>query len=338
MRHEGVVVTIGLPLPNILEYETDVSWRTRHSINEMTKYSNKLGITVHEQAVRSVSVPHNHNELGNKFTGEWLLICGSDHAFPENALEILLDATKEEPFPKIIGGITPFRSKPYRYVANMYDRHKESVIPIVPYLDFHPAQTLSGEIKEVDAIGSGFCLYHRSVFDSMPYPWFRYAPKKINDGFLQETIREFNGKSFPEFLEGLVHGDTFLSDSDREELTKKAKALRTVLGQSRCPLPYGPDYTMCLDAQAYGFKSYVHFGCVVLHLAYEPIHPGHYVQYARDPMNWWHEAMARIETVDDVQEIKEYARTIGLEKMLKMTPDELEADGVEKANVQGESQ
>lgn len=335
---EPVTVTIGLPLPNVDEHQVDVSWKTRDSINKMTRYSASKGITIVENAVRSVSVPHNHNHLANNFTGDWLLVIGSDHTFSENALELLLNAANEEPYPKIIAGITPFRGAPYRYVVNKFDKYRESVQPIVPYIDFHPAMTLStsdsplGEIMEVDAIGSGFCLYHRSVFDTLSYPWFRYAPRKASDRDMTRILREFSDhRTLPELLEGLANGHRFIRDEEKELLKKKADDLRWLLGKMRCPIPFGPDYTICLDAQSYDIKSYVHFGCTVWHLTYAEISVAHYVNYAREPHNWWNEVInGRVETVDDVQEIRQWAQKAGLKKMLNMNPDELEKDYAEK--------
>ena len=129
MSDMNKTVTIGLPLPNLLSVTVDVSWPTRQAIDRLIKYSSERGITVWEECARSVNVAHNHNDLGNKFRGDWLLVCGSDHSFSPDALELLLKATEEYPYPRIIGGISPFRSAPYRYVVNKFDKYGEGLSP-----------------------------------------------------------------------------------------------------------------------------------------------------------------------------------------------------------------
>ena len=185
-------VTIGLPLPQLSEYATDVSWECRKSLDEMKKFSATQGITTWEKSERSVNVAMNHVACANNMKGEWLLIVGSDHTFAPQALLLLLEAAyglegsegykeediPEEPVRKIIGAITPFRSHPYRWVAVKFDKYKNRLFPIVPYVDFHPGEAMGGSVIEVDAVGSGVCLYHRSVFETVPFPWFYFATRK----------------------------------------------------------------------------------------------------------------------------------------------------------------
>lgn len=184
-------VTIGLPLPDVGEYSCDVSWPTRQALNDLEAFSARHGITTIEAPHKSVNVTKNHIECANSMRGEWLLICGSDHSFAPDSLLNLLNAAygleynaayKEEDIPKepqrmIIGAITPFRMPPFRWVAMNWDRYKQNLYPIVPGVDFLPIQTLGGHVIPVDAVGSGFCLYHRSVFETVPYPWFYNATR-----------------------------------------------------------------------------------------------------------------------------------------------------------------
>ena len=179
------------------------------------------------------------------------------------------------------------------------------------------------------AIGSGFTLYHRSVFDTVPYPWFQFAPRGVPKPELESVLRDFSGdRTFPDFLESLADGDRFISPEEKETIRNKAMTLRRALGQSRSPLPFGPDYLLCVNAQHYGIKTYVHFGVPVMHYNFEPINHGLYIHYNRDPHNWWSEAMnGRADTVQAIQELKKQAE--GLEFIRKMDVDQLEADYAE---------
>lgn len=319
-----IEVTIGLPLPSLLEYITDVSWQTREAIGAMAKYCEQRGIQLYEKVARGINVASNHNKCANEMRGEWLLICGSDHTFAPEALSILLEAAAKPPYPKIIGGVIPYRSKPYQYVACRFsDDKKDQPYPLVPYIDFHPGETFAGGIREVDVIGSGFCLYNRSVFDTVPYPWFLYAQP---GPFLPETedlLLKYNGMTFAEFLESLASGDRFLSDEDKVVLRQKADKIRRYLARARFQVAYGPDYYFCRKAAAYGFKTYVHFGCTVMHFDFVPITPWDYItQINADDRLWWNHAMkAQCMTVENVQKVR--AQVEGADRLRRMEPEAL---------------
>lgn len=319
-----ITVTLGLPLPNLLEYITDVSLNTRQAISDMATYSQKHGIQIFEKIVRGINVADNHNKIANDMRGEWLLICGSDHTFAPDALVKLLAVANEPPYPKIIGGTMPHRNKPYAYVACNYSEDRDRPFPLVPYIDFHPGETFSESIRKVDVIGSGFTLYHRSVFDTIPFPWFCYAPPGPFVPEMEETLRDFDGKeTLSDLLERVSHGETFLNDEQKELLRKKAGQLRKTLAKSRRPVPFGPDYYFCAKAAAYGIDSYIHFGVTVMHFDFIAITPWDFItQINHDDKLWWQQVMkAYSPTVQNVQKIRELVK--GADRLRKMGTDEL---------------
>jgi hypothetical protein len=242
--------------------------------------------------------------------GDWLLVCGSDHTFAPNALELLWDAAQKEPFPKIIGAVIPHRHAPYAYVATNLDKNGERPSGIVPFLDFHPAQTMEnvGHTIEVGTIGSGFCLYHRSVFDALPYPWFLFAKRGLPLTEAEKVLRDFSEtRSFPKLLEDIAAGNTFLSEKERELLKAKPAALRRALAKVRSPFAFGPDYHINVVAKEYGFKTYAHLGCTVFHIAFVPIHLGYYIEHLRErDGNYWSAAMRGLPpTIENIQLTKE---------------------------------
>lgn len=290
---QGIRVTVGLPLPRSSKNILDVSPPTRFSLDQMYEFSRSLGIEIAELKAHGLNVAHNHNKLANQMWGEWLLICGDDHDFRPDALVMLLDAALQEPFPKIVAGTLPRRDEPFNYVIMMVDKNRMMPSPILPTLDYHVGQQLAGQIMKVDCVGSGFTLYHRSVFDTLPYPWFLYTTRTSPPGMAERTLYDWDGEvSFSTYLEKVASGEV---EIDPILLTQKAEQIRSMLGQSRASMDWGPDYYLCMDAWEYGIDCYVHFGVPVRHYDQFAVHPGKFLSYIREDMgNWWHEAMRRL--------------------------------------------
>lgn len=295
---QGVRVTIGLPLPNNKEYSVDVSVPTRTALNQMYEFSKSLGMELRELPVHGLNVAENHNKMANQMWGEWLLIVGSDHDFGYNALAMLLDACMKPPYPRIIAGIMPRRMPPYNYVLMTIGEYRQMPAPIVPMLDYHPGQQMAGQVIDAGqdghpiVVGSGFTLYHRSVFDTCKYPWFMYSCRESPEPMIEEALYHWDENiSFSTYLEKLARGET---DIDAGKLNEKATELRRLLGQSRACVGWGPDYGMCMKALDYGIKSYAHFGVPVRHYDMFAIHPGMFLRHIRESMgNWWTEAIRR---------------------------------------------
>lgn len=324
------VITVGLPLPEVLEYSADVSMSTRQCLENAYNYMRSRGFHIHELSEKGINVADNHNRLAQRMIGDWLLICGSDHTFAPNAMELLWKAAQEEPQPKIIGAIIPHRHEPYAYVCmSEFDEETERVSSLKPFTDFHPGHTMAGvgAVRSVGTIGSGFCLYHRSVFDTVPYPWFLFAKRQIPLPEAEKILRDFNGnRNFPEFLEQLANGDRFIDDHEKGLLKEKATQLRRALARVRAPFAYGPDYHINMAAKDYGIKTYVHLGVTVFHLAFVPIHLGHYVAYLQgDQSNWWSSLMgSKPATTQNIQEVRKLVEQYDYQR--HMDAPELMAD------------
>jgi hypothetical protein len=278
-KDHNKVITLGLPLPSFIEHVTDVSEPTRMAIERACDYIQKYtDIEVFEVKKRGINVSANHNDIVNSMKGDWLLICGSDHIFAAHAIHTLWQAAQTEPFPKIISAVMPYRHPPHAPVCAHLNSVGELLYAYAPYKHYHPGMTMSGEIMKVDATGSGFTLYHRSVFDAVQMPWFDYAPLRFNDKNFYETLEDL-----PELLE-----DDMI---DPDTAKQKADGIRRILGQSRRCIPFGPDFGFCMKAKDCGFQTYVHWGCEIQHSTFVPIHNGHFIAAMADPRSWFQYAI-----------------------------------------------
>lgn len=305
------IVTVGLPLPNLLEYTADVSNETRQCLNAMKHFSKKHGIETHEIKARSLNVAANHATLVEKMIGDWILIVGSDHSFAPESLVNLLDATTAPPYPKILGTICNYRAAPYRWTNGVFDDSKERLFPLVPYYNVDPAVMSSGEVQQVDVVGSGVTLYHRSVFDTVPHPHFTYEPRRPSMMEIEEVLRDWDETfRFDEWLEELSKDGglymNHLEPGDCVRLSEKAKGLRRLLAKFRRPASIGMDFQICLKAADYGIKSYIHWGVQTHHLTLEHTTPLRYVHWVEsDRKNWKSEVMAGLDvTAESIAEIR----------------------------------
>lgn len=287
------VITLGIPLPNFIEHITDVSEPTRMAIDRACNYCQQCtDLEIFEVKKRGINVSQNHNDIANSLKGDWLLICGSDHIFAAHAIHTLWQATQVEPFPKIISAVMPYRNPPHAPVCAHLNGVGEVLYPLAPYKHYHPGMTMSGEVMSVDATGSGFTLYHRSVFDAVPYPWFDYSTLRFNDKKFYETLEGFDSeRSFADFIEDVATGKVFVTEEQRVQLKEKARGIRRILGLSRRHIPFGPDFGFCMKARDYGFKTYIHWGCDIQHSTFVPIHNGHFIANMSDPRAWFNYAI-----------------------------------------------
>lgn len=174
------IVSVGIPVPRFAGYNVDASDQTLQSLMDMYDYSNGQGIKVliiPRIIGRGLNVASNHMKLANTMRGDWLLIIGSDHTFEKDALWKLIEAATDddgECILPIIGGITSSRVAPFRLIGYRRDKHGKNYLPIRFGVDFTEEDILAGTVLSGTHIGtgSGFTLYHRSVFDEVQFPWF----------------------------------------------------------------------------------------------------------------------------------------------------------------------
>jgi hypothetical protein len=125
---------------------------------------------------------------------EWILWLDSDMHFPDNTLERLMSHDK-----KIVAATYSTRYKPQRSVAftnqnNYNDRLLEKT-----------------GLHEVWAVGMGCMLTHRSVFETLPRPWFNHEWDLRTESFMGEDL--FFCKSAAE------HGFDIFVDTDLSQET-----------------------------------------------------------------------------------------------------------------------
>ena len=162
------------------------------AIERMIEYSARHNIDARRLPLdvgRGLHVGKNHTALANNLWGDWLLIVGSDHCFEQDALVKLIEGAVDEGLQvirPIIMGFTSYKTPPYRMVFFRRDATGMNFMSLRPGFDFDEAADMAGEIIDMPygAAGSGFTLYHRKVFDKVPYPWF-------DSGTKMEFMQEF---------------------------------------------------------------------------------------------------------------------------------------------------
>ena len=94
---------------------------------------------------------------------EWLFFMDIDMTFPVNTLKVLMDdAIKNDR--KVVSGVYFKRNLMNEVVGWKYDYNHIIVEPV-----------LDGSVQEVEIIGMGCALIHRSVLEKIGYPWFQYG-------------------------------------------------------------------------------------------------------------------------------------------------------------------
>jgi cellulose synthase/poly-beta-1,6-N-acetylglucosamine synthase-like glycosyltransferase len=121
---------------------------------------------------RGNQIPRQRNEGVHHSPGAWVLFVDSDQVPTPDALSQLL--AWEQP---IVGAVVMERFSPHELVA------VKSIAP--------PARYQLGEIPKrgllpVAALGAGFLLVRRSVFEQVAFPWFRCG-QLVPDLLLEDT-------------------------------------------------------------------------------------------------------------------------------------------------------
>jgi hypothetical protein len=121
----------------------------------LTKSAEIIGILVSD----SMATDHNRNLIAESFLksdAEWLMWIDADTVIPPEGIEKLLDSGK-----KIISGLYYAKHPPHNPIA-YYDH-----LNAYKSLDHEGGRWEKGEILEVDSVGFGCMLTHRSVFEDI---------------------------------------------------------------------------------------------------------------------------------------------------------------------------
>lgn len=127
--------------------------------------------------VKGYDVSKQRNDMVNIFmSGEYthLLMLDTDIIAPPNALAKLLEADKE-----VISGFYMRRHYPYLPIF-MKKTDKKYV------MNFSFPE--GGGVQQVDAVGTGICLFKREVFQKVPFPWFSFNKKTEDNEPVGEDI------------------------------------------------------------------------------------------------------------------------------------------------------
>ena len=82
------------------------------------------------------------------------------------------------------------------------------------YLPIDPKQ--NGRFAQVDVIGLGCCLLHRSIFERLSQPWFEWKVDGVSEDFylFDKVSSELGIKPMLDMELGFSHIGTFLLDTD----------------------------------------------------------------------------------------------------------------------------
>ena len=192
-------VTIGLPLYQ----ENQLCKGTAESLNKVLQYNKDPGRkfeTVLNRAVGTSSLfgrnycastifgTQNHSErTWQKLTYDYYLSIDGDMMFSLNSIMRLIDKFEqlktEGKNPGVIGGAYGSRSilYPNKIMAGKFTIPGRT--PEHLWVDYDEWNCI-----ECDWCGTGFMLIDKSVFETLPYPWFR-APA-VTDGDISTLITE----------------------------------------------------------------------------------------------------------------------------------------------------
>lgn len=101
---------------------------------------------------------------------EWFLFLDIDQTFPVNTIDMLIEAAAANDA-RVVSGTYFKRNFHGETVGWKYNCANQIVEPV-----------LDGTVQEVEIIGMGCALIHRTVIEEMGYPWFQYGP-------LHETVQ-----------------------------------------------------------------------------------------------------------------------------------------------------
>lgn len=95
---------------------------------------------------------------------EWMGWLDIDMTFPKEAFNMLLDDCIANNR-KVMTAVYYKRNFENQVVGWRYGPNHEVIEPV-----------LDGSVQEVEVMGMGCCVIHRSVLEKIGYPWFKYGP------------------------------------------------------------------------------------------------------------------------------------------------------------------
>jgi hypothetical protein len=144
------------------------------SLANLTARLTSLNVKFEVIMVLGTVIPQLRTELADialKKDHEWILWLDSDMHFPNTTFSQLISHDK-----KIVAATYSTRYKPQRSVA--FTNHE----------NYNERLTEPHGLHTVDAVGMGCMLTHRSIFETLPKPWFSHEWDKLTQSFMGEDI------------------------------------------------------------------------------------------------------------------------------------------------------
>lgn len=163
-------VVIGIPTPTTVPYPFVLSLGALVAYSMKQVGSDNLSLAISMQ--NGVRTDRNRNVILQKFLDsdyEWILWLDTDMAYPMDMLHRYLQQDK-----KVIGCLYFKRNEPHWPIA--YGTNESENDDLFPYSPLNPLTFDPDKLWEVEAIGAGGLFMHRSVFEELDNPWFKYDP------------------------------------------------------------------------------------------------------------------------------------------------------------------
>jgi hypothetical protein len=137
-------------------------------------------IRIAQQGIPFVWLPYGRTDkvreqaalqlLDSDFTH--IVMLDSDQRHPQDIVKRLCSHAARDPEKRIIGGLYFRRGEPYDPLAWRIGGEDGLLYSL---------ETWQDELLEVDIIGTGALMIHRSVFEELPRPWFFYDYSQVLD-------------------------------------------------------------------------------------------------------------------------------------------------------------
>lgn len=181
-------ITIAMPFKEQLGIP-QINRNCHQMFMDMCEATARIGYEVFTNTETTTSnTPITRTILVNKMKGDWILMMDAD-AFPGNA-DVgvrLLAAARHDPknIKKVVATAGVRQSYPFMATFGYFNPEGLS-IPWRYGIDYGDKEVDATEmcVREVEHTGFNCILFHRSVFDIVPYPWFPLNIPDLDSGII----------------------------------------------------------------------------------------------------------------------------------------------------------
>ena len=147
--------------------------------------------TIDFYLARNISVADARNDIVTNTTGDYLLMIDPDITFYSKDVKKLMAEDRD-----IVAGLFFQKTPPYRPLLFDYNKTKNLYDNVFDYK--------KEEIRSVDAVGTGFIMIKRTVFEALEDPWFVYHNPKTGLGEDFYFCKKAKEKGFEVFVDTSV--------------------------------------------------------------------------------------------------------------------------------------